>query len=141
MNRTNNYLGICDEAQVIFDKIAKMYADKIDIELDFATLSIYAQSCVSLKNLNEQFKGKPLFYKTDKGNWTAHPVRDEISMLQKQIHLTSAKLGLTPDARHKIKMELAELEYRKSNSKSGRKPNHKKTLEEEIEDDTEEFLQ
>ena len=134
--KNKNYLGISEEAKKIFDNIAEIYADKIDIALDFATLSIYAQSCVSLENLNVKFKGKPLFYQTEKGNWAHHPVRDEISMLQKQIHYTSAKLGLTPDARHKIKMELAELEHKKA----GRKPNHKKTIEDEIEEDAKDFV-
>jgi P27 family predicted phage terminase small subunit len=138
--KDTNYLGISSEAKIIFDSIAEKYADKVDVELDFATLAIYAQSCVKLTKLNKAFGDEDLFYKTDKGTWTAHPVRDEMSMLQKQIHYTSAKLGLTPDARHKIKMELAEMEHRKSNSKSGRKPNHKKTIDEQIEDDTEEFL-
>ena len=136
MSKTDkNYLGISDEAKKIFDNIAEIYSDKIDIALDFATLSIYAQSCVSLENLNLKFKGKPLFYQTEKGNWAHHPVRDEMAMLQKQIHYTSAKLGLTPDARHKIKMELAELEHKKA----GRKPNHKKTEREIQDEESEEF--
>lgn len=133
-------LGISDDAKKIYSKISEIYKDKVDTTLDFATLAIFSESCVRLKRCIEMTNNKQLFYQTANGSFTAHPLRDEISMHQKQIHYTSAKLGLTPDARHKIKMELAEMEHRKSNSKSGRKPNHKKTIEEQIAEDTEEFL-
>ena len=46
-------------------------------------------------------------------------------------------LGLTPYARKRIS---GTAETDNSISFSGRKPNHKKTLEEQIEEDTEEFL-
>ena len=59
---------------------------------------------------------------------TAHPIRDEISMHQKQVHYCSAKLGLTPDARNKIKLDLAEIN--RSRVRTGRKPNRKRTDEE-----------
>ena len=81
-----------------------------------------------LRQCNEQTAGKQLFYRTDNGNFAAHPLRDEISMLQKQIHLCSEKLGLTPTARQRLKLERAEIA--KSETRKGRKPNSKLTDEE-----------
>lgn len=96
------YMGISRAGRKIFDDIAKIYEAKIDIKLDFAELAIYAESCVKLAALNKQAEGKSLYYKTKNGTYAAHPIRDEISMLQKQIHISAAKLGLSPAARKSI---------------------------------------
>ena len=43
--KTNvSYLGIPREAKKIYDAIAKVYAEKIDLKLDFSLLAIYARS-------------------------------------------------------------------------------------------------
>lgn len=98
------YCGIDDYAKEVFDKIADIYRDKIDVALDFATLAIYAQSVSNLKRYNEIMRGKSPFIEKQ-----IHPLVNVISMQQKQINYCSAKLGLTPDARNKIKLDLEEI--------------------------------
>lgn len=131
------YLGISDEAKTVFDAIAASYPDDIRVALDFATLAIFADSVVKLEHINRKFGEKDLWYKTPKGTYTAHPVRDEKSMLQKQIHYCSARLGLTPDARNKIKLDLAEI--CKSEVATGRKYNRRKNKDEDRAEVAEEF--
>ena len=111
------YLGISQDAIKIFDAIAKKYSEKIDVELDFATLAIYAESCVRLQKYFELTNGKSPM--AGNGKNMLHPILNAISMQEKQIHQCAAKLGLTPDARNKIKLDLAEIA--KSESKAGRK--------------------
>ena len=127
------YLGISPEAKVVFDAVAANYPDDIRIPIDFATLAIFADSVVRLERLNKEIGNRNLWYKTSTGSLAAHPARDEKSMLQKQIHYCSAKLGLTPDARNKIKLDLANIT--KSETTTGRKANKKiKDLCEESEE-------
>jgi|GEM_PF-2392208 len=111
------YLGISEEAQEIFDAIAEKYGSKIDIELDFATLAIYSESCVRLKKYFELTNGKSPM--AGNGKNMLHPILNAISMQEKQIHQCAAKLGLTPDARNKIKLDLAEIV--KSETGTGRR--------------------
>lgn len=113
------YIGISPEAKIVFDAIAANYPDDIRIPIDFATLAIFADSVVRLEKLNKEIGDRNLWYKTDRGTLAPHPARDEKSMLQKQIHYCSAKLGLTPDARNKIKLDLAEIV--KSETGTGRR--------------------
>lgn len=131
------YVGISDEAKIVFDAIAASYPADIRIALDFATLAIFADSVVRLERLNAEIGERNLWYKTPNGGLAAHPARDEKSMLQKQIHYCSAKLGLTPDARNKIKLDLAEIV--KSEAGTGRKPNRKKNSDEDRAEVAEEF--
>lgn len=124
------YLGISDEAKIIFDSIAAKYASEIDIDLDFATLAIYAESCVRLEKYFKLTNGK---YPIVEGKNMLHPILNAISMQEKQIHLCAAKLGLTPDARNKIKLDLAEIV--KSETGTGRKKQKRaKTAEEMAEE-------
>lgn len=118
-NKSDYYLGISDRAKKIFDLIAENYPDDIKVEIDFATLAIFSDSVVRLEKLNKEIGERNLWYKTDRGTYAPHPARDEKSMLQKQIHYCSAKLGLTPDARNKIKLDLAEIV--KSETGTGRR--------------------
>lgn len=118
------YLGISPEAKVVFDAIAANYPDDICIPLDFATLAIFANSVVKFEHLNARMGDKDLWYETSTGSLAAHPARDEMSMLQKQIHYCSAKLGLTPDARNKIKLDATNV-GKNSETKTGRKANKK----------------
>ena len=111
------YLGISEEAQEIFDAIAEKYGSKIDIELDFATLAIYSESCVRLKKYFELTNGKSPM--AGNGKNMLHPILNAISMQEKQIHQCASKLGLTPDARNKIKLDLAEIV--KSETGTGRR--------------------
>ena len=78
------YLGISEEAQEIFDAIAEKYGSKIDIELDFATLAIYSESCVRLKKYFELTNGKSPM--AGNGKNMLHPILNAISMQEKQIH-------------------------------------------------------
>lgn len=133
------YLGISDEAKTVFDAIAASYPDDIRVALDFATLAIFADSVVKLEHINRKFGEKDLWYKTPKGTYTAHPVRDEKSMLQKQIHYCSARLGLTPDARNKIKLDLAQIG--KSETTTGRKPNKLEAQKRKSDEIAEEFCE
>lgn len=121
-------LGISPEGCKIFEEIKAIYSDTIFVPLDYATLAIYSESCARLRACNEEVQGRKLFYQTESGNFAAHPIRDEISMLQKQIHYCADKLGLTPTARHRLKLERAELA--KSETTTGRKPNRKPTDDE-----------
>lgn len=131
--RLDYYLGISERARKIFDSIADNFPDDIKVELDFATLSIFADSVVRLEKLNSEIGERNLWYKTDRGTFAPHPARDEKSMLQKQIHYCAAKLGLTPDARNKIKLDLAEIV--KSETGTGRKKQKRaKTAEEMAEE-------
>lgn len=125
------YLGISEEAQEIFDSIAEKYGSKIDIELDFATLAIYSESCVRLKKYFELTNGKSPM--AGNGKNMLHPILNAISMQEKQIHQCAAKLGLTPDARNKIKLDLAEIV--KSETGTGRrKQKRAQTAEEKAEE-------
>lgn len=125
------YLGISEEAQEIFDAIAEKYGSKIDIELDFATLAIYSESCVRLKKYFELTNGKSPM--AGNGKNMLHPILNAISMQEKQIHQCAAKLGLTPDARNKIKLDLAEIV--KSETGTGRrKQKRAQTAEEKAEE-------
>lgn len=125
------YLGISEEAQEIFDAIAEKYGSKIDIELDFATLAIYSESCVRLKKYFELTNGKSPM--AGNGKNMLHPILNAISMQEKQIHQCAAKLGLTPDARNKIKLDLAEIV--KSEAGTGRrKQKRAQTAEEKAEE-------
>ena len=97
-------MGISEGARKIYDKIAKIYADKIDIKLDFALLAIYARSVDQLnKDYEYASKQDCLFYKTPNGTFAPHPVRDEISMLEKRIESVADALGLSPKARARLK--------------------------------------
>lgn len=100
---TVEYLGISEGARKFYDKIAKIYAEKIDIKLDFALLAIFARS---LEQLNKDYeyasKQDCLFYKTPNGTFAPHPVRDEISMLEKRIESVADALGLSPKARMRL---------------------------------------
>ena len=131
------YLGISPEAKTVFDAVAANYPDDIRIPIDFATLAIFADSVVRLERLNKEIGNRNLWYKTSTGSLAAHPARDEKSMLQKQIHYCSAKLGLTPDARNKIKLDLAEI--CKSEVATGRKYNRRKNKDEDRAEVAEEF--
>ena len=131
------YLGISTEAKTVFDAVAANYPDDIRIPIDFATLAIFADSVVRLEKLNKEIGERNLWYKTPNGGLAAHPARDEKSMLQKQIHYCSAKLGLTPDARNKIKLDLAEI--CKSEVATGRKYNRRKNKDEDRAEVAEEF--
>ena len=131
------YLGISPEAKTVFDAVAANYPDDIRIPIDFATLAIFADSVVRLEKLNKEIGERNLWYKTPNGGLAAHPARDEKSMLQKQIHYCSAKLGLTPDARNKIKLDLAEI--CKSEVATGRKYNRRKNKDEDRAEVAEEF--
>lgn len=125
------YLGISEEAQEIFDSIAEKYGSKIDIELDFATLAIYSESCVRLKKYFELTNGKSPM--AENGKNMLNPILNAISMQEKQIHQCAAKLGLTPDARNKIKLDLAEIV--KSETGTGRrKQKRAQTAEEKAEE-------
>lgn len=125
------YLGISDEARKIFDDIALKYKDKIDIDLDFATLAIFSESCVRFKKYTELTNGKSPM--ASNGKNMLHPILNAISMQEKQIHLCAAKLGLTPDARNKIKLDLAEIV--KSEAGTGRrKQKRAQTAEEKAEE-------
>lgn len=128
------YLGISKPAREIYDNIAAKYCDKIDIELDFASLASYCESCIRLKKYYGLTNDKPPLLP---GKNMIDPILSAISMQQKQINYLSDKLGLTPSSRHKIKMDLAALS-RKSESKTGRKPN-KKTLDDQVAEDAAEF--
>lgn len=98
------YLGIPPDARKIYDEIAKVYAEKIDIKLDFALLAIYARSVDQLnKSYAYAAKQETLFYKTPNGTFAAHPIRDEISMLEKRIESVADALGLSPKARNRLK--------------------------------------
>ena len=134
-NNNYQYLGISQEAVQIFDVIAKKYSDKIDVELDFATLAIYAESCVRLKKYFELTNGKSPM--AGNGKNMLHPILNAISMQEKQIHQCAAKLGLTPDARNKIKLDLAEI--CKSEVATGRKYNRRKNKDEDRAEVAEEF--
>lgn len=125
------YLGISKEARKIFDKIAKKYPEKIDIDLDFALLAIYSESCIRFKRFTEMTNGKgPL---ADNGKNMINPILNAISMQEKQIHQCAAKLGLSPDARNKIKLDLAAIS--KSESGTGRrKQKQVQSAEEQAED-------
>lgn len=128
------YLGISKEAREIFDAIASKYPDKIDISLDFAALAIFAESCVRLEQYYKLTNNKsPLLT----GKNMIHPILNAISMQQKQINFQAAKLGLTPDARNKIKLDLAET--CKSEVATGRKYNRRKSKDEDRADVAEEF--
>ena len=131
------YVGISPEAKTVFDAVAANYPDDIRIPIDFATLAIFADSVVRLEKLNKEIGERNLWYKTPNGGLAAHPARDEKSMLQKQIHYCSAKLGLTPDARNKIKLDLAEI--CKSEVATGRKYNRRKNKDEDRAEVAEEF--
>lgn len=124
------YLGISKEAREIFDAIASKYPDKIDISLDFAALAIFAESCVRLEQYYKLTNNKsPLLA----GKNMIHPILNAISMQQKQINFQAAKLGLTPDARNKIKLDLAEIV--KSETGTGRrKQKRAQTAEEKAEE-------
>lgn len=131
------YVGISAQAKTVFDAIAASYPDDIRIALDFATLAIFADSVVRLERLNNEIGERNLWYKTPNGGLAAHPARDEKSMLQKQIHYCSAKLGLTPDARNKIKLDLAQIG--KSETTTGRKPNKLEAQKRKSDEIAEEF--
>lgn len=131
------YVGISEQAKIVFDAIAASYPDDIRIALDFATLAIFADSVVRLERLNSEIGERNLWYKTPNGGLAAHPARDEKSMLQKQIHYCSAKLGLTPDARNKIKLDLAQIG--KSEVATGRKPNKLEVQKRKSDEIAEEF--
>lgn len=131
------YVGISEQAKIVFDAIAASYPDDIRIALDFATLAIFADSVVRLERLNAEIGERNLWYKTPNGGLAAHPARDEKSMLQKQIHYCSAKLGLTPDARNKIKLDLAQIG--KSEVATGRKPNKLEAQKRKSDEIAEEF--
>lgn len=131
------YVGISEQAKIVFDAIAASYPDDIRIALDFATLAIFADSVVRLERLNNEIGEHNLWYKTPNGGLAAHPARDEKSMLQKQIHYCSAKLGLTPDARNKIKLDLAQIG--KSETTTGRKPNKLEAQKRKSDEIAEEF--
>ena len=124
------YLGISKEAREIFDAIASKYPDKIDISLDFAALAIFSESCVRLEQYYKLTNNKsPLLT----GKNMIHPILNAISMQQKQINFQAAKLGLTPDARNKIKLDLAEIV--KSETGTGRrKQKRAQTAEEKAEE-------
>lgn len=129
------YLGISNEAREIFNDIASKYSDKIDIELDFSALAFFAEHCVRVKKYFELTNGKsPLA----DGKNMIHPLLNAISMQEKQVNYQAAKLGLTPDARNKIKLDLAEIN--RSETRRGRKPNSKMSDEEQRALDEEEFI-
>ena len=130
------YLGISDEARQIFDSIANIYSEKIDIALDFATLAIFSESCVRFKKYTELTNGKSPM--AGNGKNMLHPILNAISMQEKQIHLCAAKLGLTPDARNKIKLDLAD--KAQSDARTGRKRNKKERIAEACEQAAEEFI-
>lgn len=137
------YLGISSEAKRIFDHIAALYPDKVDVDLDFATLAIFAENTVRLRHLYQSSHGiSPVTQKTREtkegevvpaGNPYLNPLMTAISMCEKQINQASAKLGLTPDARRKIAIDLAELEAKQRGRRVQRK-----NLKPESEDDFEE---
>lgn len=125
------YLGISKEAQKIFDKVAKKYPEKIDIDLDFGLLAIYAEACIRYKKYTKMLDGKgPL---ADNGKNMINPILTAISMQEKKILQCAAKLGLSPDSRHKIKLDLAAIS--KSESGTGRrKQKQVQSTEEQAED-------
>lgn len=128
------YLGISKPARKIYDDLAAKIPNKIDIELDFASLASYCEGCVRLRKYYRLAENRPPLLP---GKNMIDPILSAISMQQKQINYLADKLGLTPSSRHKIKMDLAEL-ARKSESKTGRKPN-KKTLDDQVAEDAAEF--
>ena len=128
------YKSIVKSPSIAYNK-AKKYSDKIDVELDFATLAIYAESCVRLKKYFELTNGKSPM--AGNGKNMLHPILNAISMQEKQIHQCAAKLGLTPDARNKIKLDLAEI--CKSEVATGRKYNRRKSKDEDRAEVAEEF--
>lgn len=125
------YLGISDEAKKIFDAVAEKYSEKIDITLDFAVLAIFSESCARLKRYFAMTNGKSPM--AENGKNMLNPILNAISMQEKQIHQCAAKLGLTPDARNKIKLDLAEIV--KSETGTGRrKQKRAQTAEEKAEE-------
>lgn len=133
--KSYRYLGISDEAREIFDDIASKYSEKIDIELDFSALALFSEHCVRVKKYFELTNGRsPLL----PGKNMIHPILNAISMSEKQINYQAAKLGLTPDARNKIKLDLAEIN--RSSVRTGRKPNRKPTDDELREAAESEFI-
>lgn len=103
--KTNvSYLGIPSGAKKIYDAIAKVYVEKIDLKLDFALLAIYARSVYQLEiAYKAAAKEEKLYYQTMNGSFAAHPLRDEISMLEKRIESVADALGLSPKSRARIK--------------------------------------
>lgn len=103
--KTNvSYLGIPRGAKKIYDAIAKVYAEKIDLKLDFALLAIFARSVYRLEIAYKEVENEAkLYYQTSNGSYAAHPLRDEISMLEKRIESVGDALGLSPKSRARIK--------------------------------------
>ena len=112
------YLGISDEARKIFDDIANIYEDKIDIALDFASLAIYAESCIRLKRYFEMTRDKNPVVKSKNGETYTHPLFNQISKCTDEISRFATKLGLEPNARKKIDLDLLEIKRRKNRKKS-----------------------
>lgn len=112
------YLGISDEARNIFDDIANIYEDKIDIALDFASLAIYAESCIRLKRYFEMTRDKNPVVKSKNGETYTHPLFNQISKCTDEISRFATKLGLEPNARKKIDLDLLEIKRRKNRKKS-----------------------
>lgn len=104
MKSNITYLGIPQRAKKIYDAIAKVYAEKIDLKLDFALLAIYARSVHQLEIAYKAAENEAkLYYQTSNGSYAAHPLRDEISMLEKRIESVADALGLSPKSRARIK--------------------------------------
>lgn len=112
------YLGISDEARQIFDSIADIYSEKIDIALDFASLAIYAESCVRLKKFYEMTRNKNPVVKSKNGETYIHPLFNQITKCTDEISRFATKLGLEPNARKKIDLDLLEIKRRKNGKKS-----------------------
>lgn len=121
------YLGISKEARAIFDKVASIYPQKIDIDLDFGMLAIYSEACIRYKKYTELTNGKSPM--ADNGKNMLNPILNAISMQQKIIIQCASKLGLTPDARNKIKLDLAEIN--KSETGTGRRKQRRAQTSEE----------
>lgn len=98
------YLGINEQARKVFDYIVSESGNKIQKSLDFGQVAIYSRTAVQLTKCYEfeQTLEGNLFYTTDKGNLAAHPIRDEISMLEKRLTTSGDRLGLSPASRRKI---------------------------------------
>ena len=112
------YLGISDEARQIFEDIANIYEDKIDIALDFASLAIYAESCIRLKRYFEMTRNKNPVVKSKNGETYTHPLFNQITKCTDEISRFATKLGLEPNARKKIDLDLLEIKRRKNGKKS-----------------------
>lgn len=125
-----------DERRVI-DHVAKLYPDKIGIDLDFGALGIFARNFVLWRRASRQAHNAPFLVQPTKmtkegeivpiGEPYGNPIFTLVERFEKPMLATSARIGLTPADRKKIAIDMEE----DTESRRGRKKQRKNMQQEE----------